>query len=188
MISATSAITAIAATEITPAPVIVRDVLPVLPALPVLSTAVLPANPVQTDSLLPTSDSNVMNRNVQSVSTFPSVGGVTNDVVVSNLAARYLLPHEKVRRLSKVPTYLEVLSITNDLRKNCCPYTFLDVVPLDVEQSLAILLQRQYCAERAIRDECGEWKSWTTERFCKELLKAVPDESIDTPLGQASFL
>ena len=38
-----------------------------------------------------------MNRNVQSVATFATVGGVTDDVVVSNLAARYLLPHEKVR-------------------------------------------------------------------------------------------
>ena len=62
------------------------------------------------------------------------------------------------------------------------------MVPLDVEQSLVTLLQRQYCTERAIRDECEEWKSWTTERFCKELLKAVPDASIGTPLGQASFL
>jgi hypothetical protein len=86
----TTAITAIAATDITPTPVIVRDVLPALPVLPVLSAAVLPANPVQTDSLLPTSDSNVMNSNVQSVATFATVGGVTNDVVVSNLAARYL--------------------------------------------------------------------------------------------------
>ena len=160
------------------------DVLP----LSVLPAAVLPANPVQTDSLLLTSDSNVMNSNVQSVATFATLAGVTNDVVVSNLAARYLLPHEKVRKLSKVPTHLEVLSITNDLRKNGCPYTFLDVAPLDVEQSLVTLLQRQYCTERAIRDECELWKSWTTERFCKELLKAVPDESIDTPLGQASFL
>ena len=136
-----------------------RNILPALPVLPVLSAAVLPANPVQTDSLLPTSDSNVMNRNVQSVATFATVGGVTNDVVVSNLAARYLLPHEKVRRLSKVSTHLEVLSITNDLRKNDCPYTFFDVVPLDVEQSLVTLLQRQYCTERAIRDECEDWKS-----------------------------
>ena len=87
---------------------------------------------------------------------------VTNDVVVSNLAARYLLPHEKVRKLNKVPTHLEVLSITNDLSKNGCPHTFLDVVPLDVEQSLVTLLQRQYCTERAIRDECELWKSWTT--------------------------
>ena len=166
------------------APVVVLDVLP----LSMLPAAVLPANPVQIDSLLLTSDSNVMNSNVQSVATFATVGGVTNDVVVSNLVARYLLPHEKVRKLSKFPTHLEVLSITNDLLKNGCPYTFLDVVPLDIEQSLVTLLQRQYCTERAIRDECELWKSWTTERFCKELLKAVPDESIDTPLGQASFL
>ena len=84
------------------------------------------------------------------MATFATVGGVSNDVVVPNLAARYLLPHEKVRKLSKVPTHLEVLSITNDLRKNGCSYTFLDVVPLDVEQSLVTLLQRQYCTERAI--------------------------------------
>ena len=46
--------------------------------------------------------------------------------------ARYLLPHEKVRKLSKVPTYLEVFGMTNDLRKVGCPFTFLDVVPLDL--------------------------------------------------------
>ena len=126
--------------------------------LPVLSAAVLPATPVQTDSLLPTSDSNsnVMNSNVQSVATFATVGGVTNDVVVSNLAARYLLPHEKVRKLSKVPTHLEVLSITNDLRKNGCPHMFVDVVPLDVEQSLvnsckgSIALREQFATRAKI--------------------------------------
>ena len=69
-----------------------------------------------------------------------------------------------------------------------CPYTFRDVVPLDVEKSLVTLLQRQYCNLRAARDDCENWKTWTADRFCKELLKAVPDKSIDTPLGQASFL
>ena len=49
-----------------------------------------------------------MKSNVQSVATFATVGGVTNDVVVSNLAARYPLPLEKVRKLSKIPTHLEV--------------------------------------------------------------------------------
>ena len=96
----TIAFTAIASADITPAPVIVRDVLPASPVLPVLSAAVLPAIPVQTDSLLPTSDSNVMNRNVQSVATFATIGGATNDVGGSNFVARYLLPHEKVRKLS----------------------------------------------------------------------------------------
>ena len=50
------------------------------------------------------------------------------------------------------------------------------------------LLQRGYCTDRATRDECEDWKNWFTERFCTDLLKAVPDESIDTPLEQASFL
>ena len=71
--------------------------------------------------------------------------------------ARYLLPHKKVRKLSKVPTHLEVLGITNDLRKVGCPFTFLDVVPLDVEQYLVTLLQRGYCTDRATRDECEDW-------------------------------
>ena len=74
-------------------PVVVLDVLP----LSVLPAAVLPANPVQTDSFLLTRDSNVVNSNIQSVATFATVGSVTNDVLVLNLAARYLLPHEKVR-------------------------------------------------------------------------------------------
>ena len=53
-------------------PVVVSDVLP----LSVLPAAVLPATPVQTDSLLLTSDSNIMNSNVQSVATFATVRGV----------------------------------------------------------------------------------------------------------------
>ncbi len=129
-----------------------------------------------------------MNGNVQSVATFATTVNATQDGVVSTLAARYLLPHEKVRKLSKAPTHLDVLSIVDELRNTGCPYTFRDVVPLDVEQSLVTLLQRQYCNDRSARDDCESWKSWTTERFCKELLKAVPDESIDTPLGEASFL
>ena len=161
-----------------------RDVLPAV----ALSAAVLPAISVQTDTPLHTLDSNVTNSNVQSVATFATTVNATQDVVVSTLAARYLLPHEKVRKLSKAPTHLDVLSIVDELRKTGCPYTFRDVVPLDVEQSLVTLLQRQYCNDRSARDDCESWKSWTTERFCKELLKAVPDESIDTPLGQASFL
>ena len=172
-------------------PVMSADVLSVLPVIP---AAVLPATPVQTGLLLSTTldsnvmNSNVQNSNVQSVTTSATISGATNDVVGSNFIARYLLPHEKVRKLSKVPTHFEVLSITNDLRKVGCPFTFVDVVPLDVEQNLVTLLQRGYCVDRAKRDDCEGWKFWTTEKFCDELLKAVPDKSIDTPLGQASFL
>ena len=102
-----NAITAIASANITTAPVIVRDVLPALPVLPVLPAAVLPAIPVQTGSQLSTTlDSNVVNSNVQGVATFVTIGGATNDVGGSNFMTRYLLPHEKVRKLSKVPTHL----------------------------------------------------------------------------------
>ena len=119
-----------------------RDVLPALPVLPVLPAVVLPAIPVQTGSQLSTTlDSNVVNSNVQGVATFVTIGGATNDVGGSNFMTRYLLPHEKVRKLSKVPTHLEVLGITNDLRKVSCPFTLLDVVPLDVELYLVTLLQ-----------------------------------------------
>ena len=89
-----------------------------------------------------------MNSNVESVASFAT----TVSAVVSTLAARYLLPHEKVRKLSKTPTHLEVLNISDDLRKTGCPYTFRDVVPLDIEESLVTLLQRQYCTERARRE------------------------------------
>ena len=122
----------------TSAPVIVRDMLPVL----LLPAAVLPASSVQTDlPPLHTLDSNVMNSNVQSVASFATTVNATQSVVASTLAARYLLPHEKVRKLSKSPTHLEVLSIVDDLSKTGCPYKFRDVVPLDVEQSLVTLLQ-----------------------------------------------
>ena len=133
------------------------DVLPALLVLPVLSAAVLPAIPLQIGLQLSTTlDSNVMKSNVWSVATFATIRGATNDVGESNFMARYLLPHEKVRKLSKVPTHLEVLGITNYLRKVGCLFTFLDVVPLDVEQYLVTLLQRGYCTDRATRDECED--------------------------------
>ena len=95
------------------APAIVHDVVPVV----VVSAAVLPATSVQTDLPSHTLDSNVTNSNVQSVALLATTVNATQDVVVSTLAARYLLPHEKVRKLSKAPTHLEVLSIVDDLSK-----------------------------------------------------------------------
>ena len=100
--------------------VIVCDVLPAV----ALSAAVLPATSVQTNLPLHTLDSNVTNSNVQSVASFATTLNATQDVVVSTLAARYLLPHEKVRKLSKAPTHLEVLSIVDDLSKTGSPTRF----------------------------------------------------------------
>ena len=83
----------------------------------VLSAAVFPATSVQTDLPLHTLDSNVTISNVQSVASFATTVNATHNVVASTLAARYLLPHEKVRKLSKAPTHLEVLCIVDDLCK-----------------------------------------------------------------------
>ena len=181
--AATAAPTASADTAIPH--VIVRDMsvlsAPVLPALPALSAVI---DPLPTH----TSNSNVQNRNVLGVATPATSLGATSDVVAAQLQARYLLPHEKIKMLSKQPTHLEVLAITNELCKVGCPYTFLDVVPLDVKPFLVTLLQRQYYMDRARRDDCKLWESWTSEKFCKELLTACPDSAIATPHGQASFL
>ena len=136
------------------APVIVPDVLPVF----LLPAAVLPASSVQTDlPPLHTLDSNVMNSNVQSAASFATTVNATQDVVASTLAARYLLPHEKVRKLSKAPTHLDVLSIVDELRKTGCPYTFRDVVPLDADLSL------QYCLCRSVTRDCST-SNGTTSR------------------------
>ena len=165
--------------------VIVRDVpvlsAPVLSALPAIPAVIAPSPTL-------TSNSNVQNRNVHGVATPATSLGATSDVVAAQLQARYLLPHEKIKMLSKQPTHLEVLAITNELCKVGCPYTFLDVVPLDVKPFLVTLLQRQYYLDRAKRDDCRLWESWTSEKFCKELLSACPDSAIATPHGQASFL
>jgi hypothetical protein len=71
------------------------------------------------------------------------------------------------------------MNITSNLLAANCPYTFIDVVPVDVIPSLETLLQTCHFLDRELRDECLEWRTWTVARFCKELRLAVPDVSVD---------
>ena len=49
------------------------------------------------------------------------------------------------------------------------------------------MLQRQYPLDRHLREECLQWRTWTTSRFCGELRKAVPDTAVARPNSASGF-
>ena len=80
------------------------------------------------------------------------------------------------------------MNITTLLLTRDCPYTFVDVVPLDdVIPHLETLLQTRFYMERISRKACLQWRTWTVEQFCYELRKAVPDTAIARPHSSVSF-
>ena len=113
---------------------------------------------------------------------------VNLDSVVTTLVKHYVHPNEKFPRLSKAPTRAQVMNITDILLARNCPYSFIDVVPLDVILFFETLLQRQYPLDRHLREECLQWRTWTTSRFCGELRKAVPDTAVARPNSASGFI
>jgi hypothetical protein len=104
------------------------------------------------------------------VSSIPMVLTTNSDDLVSQpvspaLQKRYALPGEKIPRLTKAPTRAQVINITNTLMMKDCPFTFVDVVPTDVEESLLNLFQARYFMNRQLRKECVHWKTWTLDKF-----------------------
>ena len=79
------------------------------------------------------------------------------------------------------------MNITDILLAKNCPYSVIDVVPLDVIPFFETLLQRQYPLDRQLRDDCLLWRTWSTSRFCGELRKAVPDTAVARPNSASSF-
>jgi hypothetical protein len=74
-----------------------------------------------------------------------------------------------------------MINITNTLMMKDCPFTFVDVVPTDVEESLLNLFQARYFMNRQLRKECVNWKTWTLDKFVEELRFAVPDIKVSRP-------
>jgi hypothetical protein len=107
--------------------------------------------------------------------------------VSSGLQKRYALPAEKIPRLTKTPTRAQVINITNTLMMKDCPFTFVDVVPTDVEESLLSLFQARHFMNRQLRKECVHWKTWTFDKFVKELRFAVPDTKVSRPYSSEIF-
>ena len=106
---------------------------------------------------------------------------LVNQPVSSALQKRYALPGEKFPRFTKAPTRAQVINITNTLMMKDCPFTFVDVVPTDVEESLLNLFQARYFMNRQLRKECVYWKTWTLDKFVEELRFAVPDTKVSKP-------
>ena len=146
--------------------------------VPTVQPAVLPTAQVEqvpsAENLLPLVDS----------STAPEVD--TNSVAVIH-SKHYVHSNEKIPRLTKTPTRAQVMNITSNLLAANCPYTFVDVVPVEVIPSLETLLQTRHFLDRELRDECLKWRTWPVARFCQELRLAVPDIAVSRPNSSASF-
>ena len=41
--------------------------------------------------------------------------------------------------------------------------------------------------DRHLREECLQWRTWTTSRFCGERRKAVPDTAVARPNSASNF-
>ena len=124
---------------------VTEPTIPVVP-VPALSEASAPA----CQPSLTTSD----------ISTSPEVN---LDSMVATQVKHYVHPTEKYPRLSKMPTRAQVVNITDILSAKNCPYSIIDVVPVDVIPFFETLLQRQYPLDRHLRDECLKWR---TESDC----------------------
>ena len=146
------------------------------PAIPVMHANVLPAIsalatiPVASNTLLVAP---VLNNNPLAIT--PSHG-------------RFLLPTEKIERLSKRPTRAQVVQITTNLMRDGCPYLPIDVVLSENYLSFESLLMRQYVTNPFQMEECAQWRFWDRTRFCKELLSAVPDISVVRPESATNFV
>jgi hypothetical protein len=148
----------------------------------IVSTATTDVSPVasaQTSVLAPASS-------IPVVSTTNSEDLVSQPVS-SALQKRYTLPGEKIPQLTKAPTRAQVVNITNALMMKDCPFTFVDVVPTDVEESLLNLFQARCFMNRQLRKECGHWKTWSLDKFVEELRYAVPDTKVSRPYSSQTF-
>ena len=79
------------------------------------------------------------------------------------------------------------MTITNTLLMLDCPFTFIDVVPLEVVPFLETLLQTRHFLDREARKACLQWRTWTVDQFVYELRLAVPDSAVARPHSSESF-
>jgi hypothetical protein len=113
---------------------------------------------------------------------------VNNNPLTTPSHSRYLLPTEKIERLSKKPTKAQVVQITTNLRRESCHYLPIDVVLPENYDSFETLLMLQYAMNPSKMEECTHWKHWDREKFCQELLSAVPDNSVVRPDSATTFV
>jgi hypothetical protein len=111
-----------------------------------------------------------------------------NPLTITPSHDRFLLPTEKIERLSKKPTRAQVVQVTTNLKRDSCHYLPIDVVHPDNYDSFETLLMLQYVMNPAKMEECSQWKHWNRDRFCQELLSAVPDTSVVRPDSTGTFV
>jgi hypothetical protein len=146
---------------------------PAIPAvLPVsaFTETVVATNPVASNTLLVEP---VVNNNPLSLT--PSHG-------------RFLHPTEKIERLSKKPTRAQVVQITTNLKRDNCRYLPIDVVLPENYLSFETLQMKHYVTNPFKMAECAQWRTWDRDRFCPELLSAVPDIAVVRPESAANFV
>ena len=125
-------------------------------------------------------------------SSIPMVLPTNSDDLVSRpvpsaLQKRYALPGEKIPRLTKNPTRAQVVSITNTLMMKDCPFTFVDVIPAELESSFLNLFMKRHFMDKELRNEVHHWKTWTLDKFVEELKFAIPDTNVSRPYSSESF-
>ena len=107
-----------------------------------------------------------------------------NPLTITPSHGRHLLPPEKSERLSKKPTRAQVVQITTNLKH----YLPIVVVHPEHYDSFETLLMLQYVMNPSKMEECSQWKHWDRDRFCHELLSAVPDTSVVRLDSAATFV
>jgi hypothetical protein len=144
----------------------------ILAVLPVsaVTAPVVATNPVASNTIL---DEPLVNNNPLSLT--PSHG-------------RFLLPTEKIERLSKEPTRAQVVQITTNLMRENCHYLPIDDVLAEYHLSFETLLIKLYVTNPFKIAECAQWRTWDCDRFCSEVLSAVPDIAVVRPESAASFV
>jgi hypothetical protein len=113
---------------------------------------------------------------------------VNNNPLTTPSHSRYLLPIEKIERLSKKPTRAQVVQITTNLRRESCHYIPINEVLPENYDSFKTLLMLQYVMNPSKMEECTHWKHWDREKFRQELLSAVPDNSVVRPDSATTFV
>jgi hypothetical protein len=116
----------------------------------VLHAPVLPA----TASVLPAVATNPVASNIR-----PGAPVSNNSPLPSAPShGRYILPSEKIERLSKKTTRAQVVQVTINLLRDTCSYQPVDVVHHEDYLSFETLLMRQYVSQPFKMDECRSGK------------------------------
>jgi hypothetical protein len=80
------------------------------------------------------------------------------------------------------------VQITTNFESDYRHYLPIDVVLPENYLSFETLLMKQYDTNPFKMAECAQWRTWDCDRFCSELLSAVPDIAVVRPESIANFV